>query len=122
MSTPAFRNAPSLAPEKGVFPLDHFHECEREKKSYLDCLRANASDADKCTTLSKAYLECRMSKELMAKEDLKNLGFRERSTERGGARDATVEARRDGGTAHDARATEREHIAGLRGAGARRSS
>lgn len=118
MSTPAFRNAPSLAPEKGVFPLDHFHECEREKKSYLDCLRANASDADKCTTLSKAYLECRMSKELMAKEDLKNLGFRERSGERDGARDATVEARSDGGTAHDARATA--HVAGLRGAGARR--
>ena len=114
MSTPAFRNAPSLAPEKGVFPLDHFHECEREKKSYLDCLRANASDADKCTTLSKAYLECRMSKELMAKEDLKNLGFRERSG------DATAEARSDRGTAHDARATE--HVAGLRGARAGRNT
>jgi cytochrome c oxidase assembly protein subunit 19 len=25
-------------PDKGSFPLDHFHECDKDAKKYNDCL------------------------------------------------------------------------------------
>lgn len=63
------------APEKGVFPLDHFGECKQISQNYLTCLKENAGDASKCRDLSKLYLQCRMDRNLMAKQDLKELGF-----------------------------------------------
>ena len=42
---------------------------------FLKCLKKNNQDHFPCKELSKAYLECRMEKQLMAKEDLNNLGF-----------------------------------------------
>lgn len=62
-------------PEKGVFPLDHFGECRKEKERYMVCLKENRNDAETCRDEAKAYLECRMSKQLMAKQPLKELGF-----------------------------------------------
>lgn len=64
------------APEKGVFPLDHFGECKQVSQDYLACLKTNAGDASKCRELSKLYLQCRMDRNLMARQDLKELGFR----------------------------------------------
>ncbi|KAL2643899.1 hypothetical protein R1flu_011486 [Riccia fluitans] len=66
-----------IPPEKGVFPLDHLHECDEEMKGYMKCLKENKFDSDRCRQLSKIYLVCRMERGLMAKQDLKELGFKE---------------------------------------------
>merc|ERR1712235_89129 len=55
----------TFPPQKGSFPLDHFKECDEHYKNYM-----------KCRHLTKAYLECRMSNNLMQKEELSKLGFR----------------------------------------------
>jgi len=77
-----------LAPEKGVFPLDHFGECKRVMRKYLRCLEKHGDDAGRCRDVSKKYLECRMERELMAKQPLEELGFAE-----GGAKQAEVRPR-----------------------------
>lgn len=64
-------------PEKGVFPLDHFGECKESKQKYMECLRENKEDADRCREEAKSYLECRMAKNLMANQSLSELGFSE---------------------------------------------
>jgi cytochrome c oxidase assembly protein subunit 19 len=64
-----------LAPEKGVFPLDHFGECKRVMRKYLQCLEKHGDDARRCRDVSKKYLECRMERELMVKQPLEELGF-----------------------------------------------
>jgi len=74
-------------PEKGVFPLDHFGECENAKQSYVQCLSENAHQAEPCRDLAKKYLECRMDKQLMAPQDLKDLGFSDKSETPTGKRD-----------------------------------
>lgn len=65
-----------VPPEKGVFPLDHMHECDLEKKDYLSCLKTTGHQSEKCRMFSKKYLECRMAKNLMAKQDMPELGFK----------------------------------------------
>ncbi|WPT12052.1 Cytochrome c oxidase assembly protein COX19 [Picochlorum sp. SENEW3] len=62
-------------PEKGVFPLDHFGECTPEKEAYMQCLKESKNDAEECKEKAQKYLECRMSKSLMAQQDLEELGF-----------------------------------------------
>lgn len=62
-------------PEKGVFPLDHFGECTKAKEEYMKCLKENKQDANKCKNEAKKYLECRMAKQLMAEQNLEELGF-----------------------------------------------
>jgi len=64
-------------PEKGVFPLDHFGECTEEKEAYMLCIKENKGKtaSDTCKKEVKAYLECRMSKNLMIKQPLQELGF-----------------------------------------------
>mmetsp|Transcript_35403 Transcript_35403/g.36069 ORF Transcript_35403/g.36069 Transcript_35403/m.36069 type:complete len:112 (+) Transcript_35403:215-550(+) len=64
-------------PERGVFPLDHDGECKQFMKIYLSCVKEAKGDHFPCKNKSKAYLECRMDKDLMAKEDLNNLGLGE---------------------------------------------
>ena len=64
-------------PQRGIFPLDHFAECKSEKEIYLDCLKESSQQHNKCREFSKKYLECRMEKELMAKENLDDLGYSE---------------------------------------------
>eukprot|EP00814_Leptocylindrus_danicus_P005346 CAMPEP_0116017846 /NCGR_PEP_ID=MMETSP0321-20121206/8298_1 /TAXON_ID=163516 /ORGANISM="Leptocylindrus danicus var. danicus, Strain B650" /LENGTH=83 /DNA_ID=CAMNT_0003488131 /DNA_START=156 /DNA_END=407 /DNA_ORIENTATION=- len=44
-------------------------------KSYLACLDKEKRNHYKCRELSKEYLQCRMDRDLMAKEDLDGLGF-----------------------------------------------
>jgi cytochrome c oxidase assembly protein subunit 19 len=62
-------------PERGVFPLDHEGECRPRMVQFLECLKKNKQDHFPCKELSKSYLQCRMDHELMAKEDMGNLGF-----------------------------------------------
>ncbi|KAL8043224.1 hypothetical protein ABFS82_09G108000 [Erythranthe guttata] len=70
------RGARPVPPEKGVFPLDHMHLCDLEKKDYIGCLKSTGHQSDKCRQFSKKYLECRMEKNLMARQDMSELGFR----------------------------------------------
>ncbi|GLC33561.1 hypothetical protein PLESTB_000088300 [Pleodorina starrii] len=62
-------------PEKGVFPLDHFAECREVARRYLACLDAHEQNASRCVELSKEYLQCRMERDLMAQQDLSQLGL-----------------------------------------------
>ncbi|GLJ29880.1 hypothetical protein SUGI_0590630 [Cryptomeria japonica] len=71
------RGLKPVPPEKGVFPLDHLHECDLEKKTYMVCLKSNNNKSEKCRDFSKKYLECRMERNLMAKQDISELGFPE---------------------------------------------
>ncbi|KAG8379985.1 hypothetical protein BUALT_Bualt07G0146600 [Buddleja alternifolia] len=70
------RGARPVPPEKGVFPLDHMHLCDLEKKDYINCLKSTGHNSEKCRLFSKKYLECRMEKNLMARQDMSELGFR----------------------------------------------
>jgi len=70
------RGVRPVPPEKGVFPLDHLHECDLEKKDYLACLKSTGFQSERCRQFSKKYLECRMERNLMAKQDMSELGFR----------------------------------------------
>ncbi|KAL2934266.1 Cytochrome c oxidase assembly protein COX19 [Bienertia sinuspersici] len=54
------RGARVVSPEKGVFPVDH--ECELEKKDYLNCLKTSGHQSETCREFSKKYLRCRMEK------------------------------------------------------------
>ncbi|KAI7796656.1 cytochrome c oxidase assembly protein COX19 [Triplophysa rosa] len=65
------------APDKGSFPLDHFGECKTFKETYMRCLKNNRFDNSRCREESKEYLECRMDRQLMAKEPLEKLGFKD---------------------------------------------
>ncbi|KAJ7169495.1 hypothetical protein C8R46DRAFT_1217188 [Mycena filopes] len=64
-------------PDRGSFPLDHYGECRDQMKLYIACLRDNSSTSSPCRLLSKNYLDCRMTKGLMERDDWKNLGFKE---------------------------------------------
>jgi Cytochrome c oxidase assembly protein PET191 len=86
------RGFQAKAPEKGVFPLDHFGECAevdrrltsvyqaqtsfiiskhvltethcvpQAKDAYMRCLADHQNVAERCTYLAKKYLQCRMDK------------------------------------------------------------
>jgi cytochrome c oxidase assembly protein subunit 19 len=47
-------------------------------KAYLKCLSDNKSDHHGCRDLSQSYLQCRMDRDLMRKEDMNELGFGDR--------------------------------------------
>ncbi|NWU95833.1 COX19 protein, partial [Upupa epops] len=86
-STKSFKPRP---PDKGAFPLDHFGECSAFKERFMECLRDSGYESSACRPLSKAYLECRMDRQvlpgagrcgaagqLMANEPLEKLGFKD---------------------------------------------
>mmetsp|Transcript_21402 Transcript_21402/g.69261 ORF Transcript_21402/g.69261 Transcript_21402/m.69261 type:complete len:118 (+) Transcript_21402:930-1283(+) len=77
MGGPSARTASPNPPEKGVFPLDHFAECKAAMQEYLGCMRAATFEAGACRHLSKAYLQCRMDRGLMAAEEFGKLGYAE---------------------------------------------
>ncbi|CAA2965625.1 cytochrome c oxidase assembly COX19-like [Olea europaea subsp. europaea] len=56
------RGLSPVPPEKGVFPLDHMHLCDQEKKDYINCLKSAGHKSENCRHLSKKYLECRMER------------------------------------------------------------
>jgi len=70
-------------PQRGIFPLDHDAECKLKMQEYLGCLNQEKSTHYKCRELSRGYLQCRMDADLMAKEDLDELGFGENADVQG---------------------------------------
>lgn len=62
-------------PDKGSFPLDHEGECKVKYLQFMICLSERGHKVSECRVESKEYLQCRMEKGLMAKEDLSKLGF-----------------------------------------------
>ncbi|CAL8583348.1 Cytochrome c oxidase assembly protein cox19 [Xanthoria parietina] len=65
-----------IPPERGSFPLDHDGECKPIIAGYLQCLRrARGTNEEGCRMLAKEYLKCRMEHNLMAPDELRNLGF-----------------------------------------------
>lgn len=64
-------------PDKGSFPLDHDGECKQVMIDYLKCLQKTDCENASCRDLAKKYLQCRMDKQLMAKEEWSKLGFQD---------------------------------------------
>eukprot|EP00924_Labyrinthula_sp_SR-Ha-C_P006716 maker-scaffold_29-snap-gene-2.6-mRNA-1 protein AED:0.39 eAED:0.39 QI:82/1/1/1/1/1/2/143/109 len=64
------RSLQATPPEKGSFPLDHHKVCKPEMSSLLSCLKENKNIHNKCQELSKQYLQCRISNNLMQEEKL----------------------------------------------------
>ncbi|KAI0846923.1 hypothetical protein F5Y00DRAFT_242870 [Daldinia vernicosa] len=63
-------------PQRGSFPLDHDGECKAVMTKYLSCIKkVKGVNDEECRNLAKTYLSCRMDRNLMAKDDFKNLGF-----------------------------------------------
>ncbi|EIW86409.1 hypothetical protein CONPUDRAFT_114692 [Coniophora puteana RWD-64-598 SS2] len=62
-------------PNRGSFPLDHDGECKEAMMEYMKCLKQNSSTSTPCRVLSKQYLDCRMTKGLMDRDEWKNLGL-----------------------------------------------
>lgn len=96
-----------------MFPLDHFAECKRASVEYLACLEKNGADASACEALSRAYLECRMGKELMAKQPMEELGFRPPSSSKG-VDDARAKRREEAQKERERDGEPSERVAGLR--------
>ncbi|KUJ20257.1 cytochrome c oxidase assembly protein COX19 [Mollisia scopiformis] len=85
-------NSKPSPPERGSFPLDHDGECKNVMMNYLSCMKKvkGMNDPD-CRLLAKSYLGCRMDRNLMAKDEFKNLGFDE-------GKGSTIDAKKvDGG-------------------------
>lgn len=74
MAQPA-KAAVGRPPDKGSFPLDHHAECKGAMEAYMECMRDHGMQAGLCREETGAYLKCRMSKNLMAREDLDKLGI-----------------------------------------------
>ena len=53
------------APDKGSFPLDHFHECDKFAEFYMRCLDKHQLMPKRCRQPQIDYLNCRMDKGLM---------------------------------------------------------
>lgn len=70
------------APEKGSFPLDHEGQCKKSFVKYMICLRENGEVNSFCRDEAKDYLSCRMSNNLMAKEEWSKLGFNDNEAEK----------------------------------------
>ncbi|KLO20475.1 hypothetical protein SCHPADRAFT_816202 [Schizopora paradoxa] len=72
---PSFSDFSVNPPDRGSFPLDHFAECKNQMMTYLNCLRQQGQNSAPCRILVKDYLECRMSKGLMERDEWRNLGM-----------------------------------------------
>ncbi|KAI1081721.1 hypothetical protein F5B20DRAFT_53974 [Whalleya microplaca] len=69
-----------IPPQRGSFPLDHDGECKDVMTRYLSCIKkVRGVNDEECRSLAKSYLSCRMDRNLMARDEFKNLGFAEDS-------------------------------------------
>jgi len=64
-------------PQRGVFALDHDAECKTFIEKYTACLNDSKDVHYKCKELSRDYLQCRMDRQLMSKENLNDMGYAE---------------------------------------------
>ena len=49
-------------PHKGSFPLDHFHECDKQASLYNDCVIKHQLMPKRCRKFQIDYLQCRMKR------------------------------------------------------------
>ena len=56
-------------PQRGSFPLDHLHECDVTIEKYFVCMKTNKYFPQKCREEMRSYLDCRLDKNLMTKDD-----------------------------------------------------
>ncbi|KAI0484759.1 putative cytochrome c oxidase assembly protein Cox19 [Xylariaceae sp. FL0804] len=76
-------NQKPIPPQRGSFPLDHDGECKDIMTHYLACIKkTRGMNEEQCRGLAKNYLACRMDRNLMARDDFKNLGFQEDSSQK----------------------------------------
>ncbi|PAV21831.1 cytochrome c oxidase assembly cox19 [Pyrrhoderma noxium] len=71
----SFSEILSSPPDRGSFPLDHYGECKEQMKLYLSCLQKNGATSSPCRLAGKEYLECRMTKGLMERDEWHKLGM-----------------------------------------------
>ncbi|KAH9887807.1 hypothetical protein F4778DRAFT_756176 [Xylariomycetidae sp. FL2044] len=65
-------------PQRGSFPLDHDGECKEVMTKYLSCIKkVKGVNDEQCRDIAKSYLSCRMDRNLMARDEFRNLGFAE---------------------------------------------
>ncbi|XP_076920316.1 uncharacterized protein LOC143581403 [Bidens hawaiensis] len=70
------RGAWPVPPEKGVFPLDHLHLCDLEKKEYISCLKTSGHKSELLTLFKiKLTIKSLIFRNLIAKQDMQELGF-----------------------------------------------
>ncbi|VDN40798.1 unnamed protein product [Gongylonema pulchrum] len=66
-----------VPPVKGSFPLDYEGQCKYEMLKYMLCMNEHKQINEECRKYAKIYLQCRMDKGLMQRDDWKYLGFPE---------------------------------------------
>ncbi|KAK2179806.1 hypothetical protein NP493_471g02010 [Ridgeia piscesae] len=66
-----------IPPMKGSFPLDHEGECKLRMLQYMKCMNTASSKTTDCRQQCMDYLDCRMDRSLMLREDWTKLGFKE---------------------------------------------
>lgn len=62
MATPKGFRSGAKAPDKGSFPLDHFHECDAESDIYNKCIIKHQLMPKRCRQYQIDYLQCRMKR------------------------------------------------------------
>ena len=98
--------AKPIPPERGSFPLDHDGECKPIIAGYLRCLRrVRGLNDQECRMMAKEYLKCRMENNLMAPDEMKNLGFAEDDKP-----ESTIANKAGEGTAHKVGDDERKIV------------
>lgn len=61
--------------------------------SYLACIKkVKGVNEDQCRDLAKAYLSCRMDRNLMARDDFKNLGYQDPSDDTPSSKASSADA------------------------------
>ena len=75
-------------------------------KVFLECLRQNKNNGRMCREESKKYLQCRMDKELMAKEEWRKLGYADKPTTETTATETATATTETPSTTHASAATE----------------
>ncbi|TVY16842.1 Cytochrome c oxidase assembly protein COX19 [Lachnellula arida] len=87
-------NSKPTPPERGSFPLDHdgVGECKDVMMNYLSCIKkVKGTNEAECRSIAKTYLSCRMDRNLMAKDEFKNLGFGEEKPATAATKDEKAE-------------------------------
>lgn len=78
MTTSTSLSGAALAPKppaKGSFPLDHLAECREFARAYETCLEKHDKISSHCRKEARLYLQCRMERGLMVKEEWEKLGL-----------------------------------------------
>lgn len=72
-------------------------ECKQAMSSYLACIKkVKGVNEGQCRDLAKAYLSCRMDRNLMARDDFKNLGYQDPSEDTPSSKAPASDATQDG--------------------------